>query len=386
MKKICYYCVATHLGGAEKSLLEFLRKLPAHSSLSTRVLLPQAHGPLVKELQDSGIAVDFLEMPPRFFSTSRSRPLLGAWQLLSSLPALVRYVKSLRRYFAEQGIQVVHTTGIKCHLLAWPATAGLNISVVWHLRDILGRGLTRAAMRIAHRGCGRRVKVIANSRATALSFSRRSLPEVIHNGISLENYGGSREANLATRIPTVGIVGVLAKWKGQAEFLMMAHALKRRGVAARFLVVGGQIYDTVGDRGYVAELHSLVHDLGLADRVEFTGYQANIATVLQRLDVLVHASTRPEPFGRVLIEAQACGVPVVASAAGGVPEIVTAGETGLLFAPKDVLGMAAQVERLLEDANLRAKIIRNARARVQTDFAIDAHVKKIISVYEELKA
>lgn len=383
-QKICYYCVATNLGGAEKSLLELLRQLTETCELPKRALLPQGNGPLLAKLTAAGVPFDVIEMPRRFLSLSRETPVRSAVNLLLSLPGLARYVLRVRRYFRENNFRVVHTTGIKCHLLSWPATLGTGIPVVWHLRDILGRGLTRTALRALHALAGGKIRVIANSVATAQSFSRRRAPAVVYNGLDLNAYRGERETWNST--PVVAIVGVLAKWKGQREFLHMARELTDRGIDAQYWVVGAQIYDTGGDRGYADELRALAKSLGLGDRVEFLGFRSDISRVLERTDVLVHASTRPEPFGRVIVEAQACGVPVVASAAGGVLEIVEHDETGLLFPPGDVPAMARQVSRLLADEGLGRRLAESAQRNVEKEFCLARHAQKILHVYEEMGA
>ena len=95
-----------------------------------------------------------------------------------------------------------------------------------------------------------------------------------------------------------------------------------------------------GEDGDEAELRALADRLGIADRVEFRGFRSDVATELERLDVFVHASVVPEPFGQVILEAMAAGVPAVAAAGGGASEIATDGESALLHPPGDVEALA----------------------------------------------
>ena len=107
------------------------------------------------------------------------------------------------------------------------------------------------------------------------------------------------------------------------------------------------------------------------------GFQKDISKVMNGFDVLIHASVRPEPFGRVILEAFACEIPVVAAAAGGVLELVRDGETGLLFKPGDVLAMADQVRKIFEVPGLAARLTANAKKLFMNNFTIETHVAQV---------
>ncbi len=111
-----------------------------------------------------------------------------------------------------------------------------------------------------------------------------------------------------------------------------------------------------GEEAYEERLHALAGELGVADRVEFRGFRDDVRAELAELDVLVHASTTPEPFGQVVLEGMAAGLPVVAAAAGGRAEIVTDGVDGLLVAPGDAAALAAALTRLAADPQLRERL------------------------------
>ena len=126
-------------------------------------------------------------------------------------------------------------------------------------------------------------------------------------------------------------MGVLARWKGQLDFVRAAARLIAEGSQDHFVIVGDEIYDTSGESGFGAELRAQVKDLRLESKIHFTGFMADIPEVMNGLDILVHASTLPEPFGRVVIEGYACETPVIASRAGGILEIAEDGRSALLF-------------------------------------------------------
>jgi glycosyltransferase involved in cell wall biosynthesis len=177
------------------------------------------------------------------------------------------------------------------------------------------------------------------------------------------------------------MMGRLDPWKGHRDFLGAAARIAARDPAVRFVIAGG----TPLGRGdvYRRELRDAVADLGLGDRVFFTGHLDDVAPVLGALRLLVHPSRSPEPFGRSVIEAMSFGVPVVASRAGGVVEIVDEGSNGLLFEPGNVEELAAAVTRLLGDPGTAARMARAARETVVTRFSASGHARRMEDVFLE---
>ncbi len=370
MAKICFYSVATHLGGAERSLLEYLIFLKKKTNDEIDLLLPKGSGPLVEELTKNGISYTVFPMPKILLDSSRQNGFALVRSLFS--PVIPMYLFSLVRYFRSKSPDLVYTTGIKCHLFGTIAAIFAGVPVLWHLRDHFSPGGTRFVLRVLYR-LHRNTRAVANSHATALSLSIKHPPAVVYNGVAAADFPFSRSSYLRQELQLqcekkiIGILGVLARWKGQKEFLRMAAILKERRNDLHFVVVGDQIYDTKGELDYKKELLQYAQTLGLEKDVSFLGFCREPAPILQSLDVLVHASIRPEPFGRVIIEAMACGTPVTASGAGGPVEIVRPGLDGLLHKPGDSQQMAENVERLL-DENFSEKIRKTAHDRFANYF------------------
>jgi glycosyltransferase involved in cell wall biosynthesis len=175
-----------------------------------------------------------------------------------------------------------------------------------------------------------------------------------------------------------GIVGRLAPWKGQHVFLA-AFARAFPTGDHRAVVVGGALFH---DQGYEAELRALAATLGLDTRVELRGHCDDVGAELARLDVFVHASVTPEPFGRVIVEAMAAGLPVIASRAGGPMEIVDDGRTGLLVTPGDEAALAAAMQRLAGSASLRSRL-GAASAEAAGCFSAQRVVDGVMGAYGE---
>lgn len=181
--------------------------------------------------------------------------------------------------------------------------------------------------------------------------------------------------------PIVLGLGRLTPWKGQ-DVVIRALAVIREDLPARLLLVGAAT-DARG-RTYEAQLRVLVEDLDLADQVVFAGARRDIAEVLAIADVVVHSSTKAEPFGRAVVEAMAAGRPLVASDGGGVPEVVDDGVTGLLVVPGDPGVLAAAVVRLLVDPDRAAAMGRRAAVATEARFGIEAHCQPVQAAYDRI--
>jgi glycosyltransferase involved in cell wall biosynthesis len=197
-------------------------------------------------------------------------------------------------------------------------------------------------------------------------------------------WGIRTELGLSHEAPLVGMVAHLTKWKGHEDFIRIALRLSEHVPGVRFVVAGGPIYETEGHEGYAEALRRRTVDLGLAGRVLFLGARDDVPEILAATDVLVHCPTAPEPFGRVVAEAMAVGRPVVASNAGGIPEIVEHDVTGLLVPPGDVRGFADAVQRLLAHTALRHSLGAAARHRAEQLFAVGPHAERVLQAYREI--
>src|SRR5437867_13018883 len=153
----------------------------------------------------------------------------------------------------------------------------------------------------------------------------------------------------------VGLVATLARWKGHAT-LLDAIARLPAHLPVRAYIVGDAVYQTEGSQYSLDELRQLARSLGIANRVGFTGFVHTPEATFRALDVVVHASTAPEPFGLVIAEAMACGRAVIVSHAGGAAEIVTPDVDAMTHSPADVDALAAAIHALAVDPALRARL------------------------------
>lgn len=185
-----------------------------------------------------------------------------------------------------------------------------------------------------------------------------------------------RAANIPFDVPLVGMVGCLVGWKGHGVFL---DACKQIFAATSAVAV------VVGDSPLqaperLAQLKEQARQLGIADRIIFTGHRSDIPSVMAACDVVVHASTAPEPFGRVLLEAMAVGTSVVATDAGGPAEVVTDHLDGMLIPPSDAEAMAEAVIFLLRHEAERLAMGKAGQATCH-QYSMERHVELVTGVY-----
>lgn len=369
------------LSGGEIALL---RLLPALSSLvDVRVVLGE-EGPLVGRLRALGVETEVMPLPERVREVRKEAVRLDRLDpvALASLPG---YVGRLSRRLRELDADLVHTNSLKAALYGGVAGRLAGVPVVWHVRDriaadYLPRGavaLVRAASRVLP------TVVVANSRSTLVTLPRKTYKQLIYNAVVQDSVRQEVRARpLTTReLEVVGIVGRLAPWKGQHVFLE-AFATAFRGTHVRGYIIGSAMF---GEDRYAESLHRQAAQLGISDQLEFRGFREDVEAELTELDVLVHCSVIPEPFGQAVLEGMAAGLPVIASGAGGPAELITSGVDGILTAPGNADELATALRQLQDDRQLRAQLGEAARQRSR-DFTPERTASKLLDLYLQVLA
>jgi len=370
------------LGGAELALLRTCRALDPAAVDVTVVLF--ADGPLAGRLRDAGVAVRVLPLDHRIAQTDRAAAGRSALGAARSAAATLPFVARLARLLRNLRPDVVHTTSLKADLIGLPAARLARRPLVWHVHDRIAEDYLPAPVARAVRVLARRGPrhVVVNSRATARTLL--PLPRgwtLAYPGLAPEQVAADPAARPVPATPVVGLVGRVSPTKGQREFVAAAALLAERFPDARFRVVGAALFE---EQAYEEELRAQVAALGLTDRVELTGWVADPVGEIDRLSVLVHASPVPEPFGQVVVEGMARGVPVVATAGGGVDEIAVAGDGTprcLVVPPRDVPALADAVARVLDRPEEAAARSTRAWKDVQADYAIARTAEQLTAVW-----
>jgi glycosyltransferase involved in cell wall biosynthesis len=211
---------------------------------------------------------------------------------------------------------------------------------------------------------------------------------VIYDGIALEkldlNADGAefrKHYHIPDEAFAVGLVGLLIPWKGQALFLDAAKLLRDKIPNLKMVIVGGTPDDCVS---YEAMLRQRVVQEQLEDIIIFTGHVTQMEQVYNGLNVVVSASTSPEPLGTVVIECMAMGRPLIGPNHGGAAEMMAHEKTGLLFKPGDAVSLAEAITQFYLHPELQQTLGHNARSHALETFDVQQHTGKVQAIYQQL--
>ncbi len=378
MPRQLHVAFLSHVARFSGAEIEMLRVIDAADGLRATVLLAE-DGPLVEPLREAGAHVEVLRLDERARSLKRTEVRAGAEQARVALH-LARYVNELRSRLVRLAPDVVSAVSLKAGVYGAVAARLARLPFVWHLHDQLSADyISRQAVLPMRAIVGTLPNaVIAPSRtslATVGRFRRGMRVAVVPHPIPIP----PRAVTIRPRVERVGIVGRLAPWKGQDVFLR-AFAEAFPDSEARAVVIGTA---TFGEQDFAGELRQAASELGILNRVDFLGFRRDVEAELAQLDLLVHASVLTEPFGMVVFEGMAAGLPVIAAGAGGPAEYIEHGVNGLLHKPGDVPDLASMLSLAANDQGLRARLASAGRDRV-SDFAPDKVVQAWLDIYRSI--
>ncbi len=395
--RVVYLDHVARLSGGEIALL---RLLPHLRQVNAHVILGE-EGPLAARLVQAGISVEVLPIAAAARDARKDTVRLGGTSP-AALLSTVAYVARLTLRLRQLQPDLVHTNSLKAGVYGSLAANAAGIPVVWHLRDRIAPDyLPRPAVRFVRGLVGRMADgVIANSAATLatldtpspltagahdLSPGHRTIADsskpsgrrrargtpaaprcdrvhrVIPDSVEPSPYPRAPEPP-ATPAPTFGIVGRIAPWKGHDLFMRAFAAAFPNPSMERAVIVGAPLF---GEEACERDLRELIARLGLTERVQLRGFREDVWSELAHIDVLVHASVIPEPFGQVVLEGMAAGLPVIAPDEGGPAEVIADGETGRLFAARSVDALAAAMRALSADPRARERLGSAARSSIE---------------------
>jgi len=356
------------LGGGQRSLLLLLERID--KTRYRPFLVCPAEGGLVEKAEKLGIETEIIRMgsfkTPNIFSTAAT-------------------VFKLRRLIRKKNIDLVHTDSPRQALYASQAVRKTKTPLIWHVR--VSTPEKKSLDRFLY---NRSRKVIAVSRAASLRFKDYPLtPEklvVIPNGVDLTQFKQPHpdrrlreELDIEEGSVLVGTLGQLIPGKGHDVLLKAAERVAEQAPEVKTVIVGN------GNTAYRNTLEDLSAKLEIKDKVMFTGYREDIPGILSCLDIAVLPSTTHlEGLSRVIIEAMASGKPVIATDAGGNPEAVEDGRTGILVPPGDPDRLARAILELARDANKRKRMGEAGRKRAEQLFSIEMNIARIEKIYKEI--
>lgn len=370
-KKILLVHSSSDLYGSDRCLIGIVKGI-VDQGAEPHVAVPSA-GPLVEELSRLGVQVHILDT----CVFRRNILSLGGFAhlVLRAPVSIFRLAYLMQR----EKFDLVHTnTGVT---LGGAIAAKLTGTPhIWHFRELLNEfGFFLKLYQPLVVLLSNRIIFITGAVRGQFGQEAREIGSVIHDGIPVHDYEVKEKISSGRFV--VATVGRLAPYKGQDVLLQALARVKEAGVDLEAYIVG----DVYADRhGHRHSLMTLARQLSLQDQVHFTGFKKQIQPYLQKCDVFVMPSIRPEGLGIVMLEAMAASRAVIAADGGGVREVITDGKVGLLVPPGDSKRMAEAIIRLAKDEKERNRLARNGEKKAKGEFSQGRMVDAVMDLYDEV--
>ena len=346
-----------NVGGVETGTIDLAKYLTKNGH---RCIVASAGGELVAELETAGIKHYKLPLENKAF-----------WVMLKTARKLALIIK-------KENIDIVHGRSRVPAWVGFMATRQAKATFITTAHGHYSRHIFGYMM-----GWGK-YTIVPSSVIGKHMIEDFGVPleniRVIPRSVDLEKYifKGLKERNPKELL--VGVIGRVTPIKGQLYFLKALASVLRSLPYVKAWIVGGV---SPGKDNYMEELEVWIRRLGLSEAVTFLGNRRDIPEILAKLDCLVMPSIAEESFGRVIVEAQAIGVPVVATKVGGVVEIIEDNKDGLLVYPRDHEGLSEALLKILKDPGFAKGLVGNARKKVQEKFSLEKMGEDTVKVYEE---
>ncbi len=368
-------------GGPQQRVLQVAKKLK-NDSISTIVVMPCGDQTFAGMLYDAGIP--HLQLKSFRRLPNPSNPVGVFLWFCFFLPCVIVLFRLIR----SEKVDIVHANGglnIQVSLAAKLAGAKL----LWHLNDVRSPKLLKWLLLALFRILPDEV-VVASAAVEKCYYGERSTGRmvVLYPPVNTEDFypDESRSAEyreefgISSEEKVVGIVGNLNPFKGYEHFLKSVKIIKQNCSQARFLIVGKKL-DT--HNAYWNKLRSIVQDLRLQDDLIWTNHRTDISGIMNGMDVFVLSSIL-EAAPIVVLEAMASARPIVATAVGGVPELIVNGESGILVSPGDPEAIANAVQYLLTHQEKAQEMGEKARERAIREFDLSVCVQRHSELYNSL--
>ncbi|KAF6576473.1 glycosyltransferase family 4 protein [Paenibacillus sp. SEL3] len=380
MMRVAYIDHTARWSGGEVALYNILTNIGEH--IDPLVILAE-EGDLADRLRQRDIDVRIVPLDDSIRNRGRNAVNLGA---PAAAFRLLAYGRKLAPLLREEKVVCVHTNSLKSALYGTVAAKSAKLPLIWHIRDHIGPPYLKPIVAKGIRLMSRFLPngVIANSKSTlsALELPPDKKTLVVYSAFAKAITARDTAAHSRGDDSfNVVLVGRLAEWKGQHILLEAARSFLP-DQRVKFWLAGDALF---GEEEYKQRLESTMREYGLAN-VNLLGHVDDIQGLMQRCDLLIHTSITPEPFGQVIIEGMAAGLPVIASNEGGPKETVVPHETGLLIEPGDPAKLEEAIRWMLEHPQERQQMGERGMERVKKHFVIENTVKDIVHYYKGLLA
>ena len=380
MKKILYLHAGSEFYGADKVLRDLIAGIDK-TQFELHVILP-SDGILVRKLREAGAKVSVIEYP------ILRRKYFNPKGIIEYIVKYRKYSQLICNYARLNNIEIIHnnTTAV---LEGIYVKKKLHIPLIWHVHEIIVK--PRFISNFINMLMGRFAdKIVTVSRAVANHISQSphikdNQVSVIYNGVDNKVYHQSdaqfirQKFDIEEDALVIGMIGRVNAWKGQGDFLeAITPILEQNPKAIAFMA--GSAFE--GEEWRVQELEENITKLSVASQVRRIDYYTNTTELYNMFDIFVLPSTNPDPLPTVVLEAMACGRPVVGYRHGGVCEMVKEDENGLLAEANQPEALSKIIEKLVVSHDLRTTFGRNSVERQKKLFSLDSYVANFSNLYK----
>jgi glycosyltransferase involved in cell wall biosynthesis len=382
---VLYLDHTSKLGGGELALLSLTTHLSQYHYHPVVALA--SDGALVSLLRESSVETYVIPLDPGVVDTRKGNLGVGSFLKVAQIAKVFAYAIKLGKLAKRHNISIIHTNSLKSDIYGYIAGRTAGIPVIWHIRDHISDKYLPRIVATLFRLIAQKLPtaVIANSASTlsTLRLDKSKRAVVAYSGVDDELVRRIPVRDLNYVQPVVTMIGRIAEWKGQHIFIEAAAALRESYPQAKFQIVGSPLF---GEEDYERRLRDQVEGQGLQNTVEFLGFRNDITDIIERSDIIVHASTIGEPFGQVVVQAMAACKPVIATNIGAIPEIITDGVNGIMVPPGDCTAVSDAILRILKDPKTAAAMGLAAREKVKQKFLLSDTMNTVTMLYDSLVA
>lgn len=383
-RTVCLVFEYSTLNGGERSMLAVLEWLTAHDTRWKFIAVAPSTGQLKAAFESLGVTVVCWSSAEAGHQRSS-----------------VANDTDLVRIASECECRLIHANSLSMGRVLGRNAAHISIPTTAHLRDIIKLSRTTIDDLNGNR------RLVAVSQATAQFHVAQGLDErrvaVIHNGVDADRFkprprsgrlldelginysaggasNGTSSENPAKIIVTIGQIGLR---KGQDVLAAAAPQIVSQVPNAHFVLIGERTSQKQESIEFQRAIESTFRENGLQDHFHALGYRNDVAELLSEADLLIHPANQ-EPFGRVLLEASACGIPIVATNVGGTSEIILDGVTGGLVPPRNPQALADAAVEVLTNDSLAKALGPHARERAIQEFPVSLAAQRLAQLWDEI--
>jgi len=379
-RKVIFLEQYSKISGGQKMLLTVISGLDQQHYLPF-VVLPDK-GELFTELKRLGVGCWILPMGQYSMG---NKNLVDIANYFIRMPFLVFFLKMI---INKERIDLVYANGARTFVWGTIACALSGVPIVWHLHSIFDGGITKwLCVCFGKMSIVKRIVAVSDSTRRPLASLGKKI-RTIYNGVDTERFHslvGQRSQDNSVRKLTIIAGGLLVEWKNQEDLIKAASMfINKSNIPAEFLIVGGPLSENWRGEKYLRKLKKITKKFKLEKTVFFTGHFKEISSILQKADILVITSKRPDPCPLMMLEAMASGLAVIATNFGGPAEIIENNKDGLLYLSGDYQQLSKWLIYLAENNTRTLELGKRAQEKIAKRYSKKIFVSKINNLLDSL--